>query len=258
MPRPHFGTPFLVLVSTLTLACSSSSAPKGSTATDAGAASPATAPAGSAVEHGAVVDYMTFKPLAGLTVTDDGVSATTDSNGHWSLVVPADALLQPTVTGPQYAPVLFPDAKAAGADVDYGTSVMPDSSSFQLEEVTLPGFDSTKALVHVVVVATGACASATGGTISVVTPPGASFKYFASSGIPGGGVSSFQDVQPNRPVAVVYNIDVGANLQVAIAHPSCKQVAYPATYNGKTYPGTVRAQAAEPGGYNAALVAVMD
>jgi hypothetical protein len=256
MHRPWFSLPFVLLLAS----CSSSSpAPSSTSASDAGTgAQTPPPPPGSVVEHGTIVDYQSLKPVAGLTVTDNGATTTTDADGRWSLNVPADAVLRATVTGPKYAPVLFPDATPYGADVDYGTSVMPDTGSYNLEEGMLAAFDSSKALVHVIVVTSGSCASATGGTISVTAPSTASLSYFNSGGIPGGGASSFQDVQPNRPVAVVYNIDVGADLQVKIDHPTCKQAPWPVTYNGKVYSGKVRTDAAEPGGYNAALVVVLE
>jgi hypothetical protein len=211
------------------------------------------------VLHGTIVDYFTLKPVGGLTVADNGVTTTTDANGAWSLAVPSTAtVLQPIVTGPKYTKLLFPDSMPTGGDVDFGTSVMPDSSTYNLEQLSLSAFDPGKALVQVVLIATGACKSVVGGTAKVVSPAGATLTYFSKDGVPAPSETAFQDVQPNRPVVVVDDIDVGADLVLEITHPTCKQVAFPSSYAGKTYSGRVRTEAAEPGDVNAAIVIVME
>lgn len=255
---------WLALATLPILACSSASAPAPAPATgsDAGTSADASvdtsAAPGSVVEHGTVVDYMTLKPIAGLTVSDNGATTTTDAAGNFALTVPSNAKLQPIVTGPKYTQLLFPDSAPSGADVDFGTLVMPDSSTYNLEQASLDGFDTTKALVQVVLIPTGACKSVTGGTAKVASPSGARLTYFADYGIPSATETTFQEVKPNRPVVVVYNIDVGADLVVEITHPTCKQVSFPATYAGKTYSGKVRTAAAEPGDANAAMVILME
>ena len=242
------------------IACSSaSSAPAtGGGGGDAGGSIDSAVSPGSVVEHGAIVDYFSLKPVAGLTVTDNGVTTTTDAKGAWSLTVPAASTLQPIVTGPAYTKLLFPDSTASGADVDFGTAVMPDSSTYNLEQNALTAFDPAKALVQVVLIATGNCKSVVGGTAKVVSPAGATLTYFSSTAVPSEGETAFQDVKPNRPVVVIADIDVGADLVVKIDHPTCKQVPFPSTYAGKTYSGKVRTLGAEPGDINAALVILME
>ena len=239
------------------VACSSGSSSPASGGGDAGVSNDTGATAGSVVEHGAIVDYFSLKPVAGLTVNDNGATTKTDANGAWSLTVPSTSTSQPIVTGPAYTQLLFPDSTPTGAEVDFGTSVMPDSSTYNLEQNSLNAFDPAKALVQVVLVATGACTSVVGGTAKVVSPAGATLTYFATSGIPSATETTFQDVKPNRPVVVISNIDVGAELVVQIDHPTCKQAPFPTTYAGKTFSGHVRTEAAEPGDINAALVIVM-
>ena len=70
-------------------------------------------------------------------------------------------------------------------------------------------------------------------------------------------LTSFQAVDGARPVAVVYNVAVGADLRVAVTHPTCTQAPFPFTYNGKTYTGNVPTKAAEPGDYNSALLVML-
>ncbi len=243
------------------VACSSSSGSPAGAGGDAGtsADSAPDVSAGTVVEHGVLVDYFTLKPVAGLTVTDNGVSTTTDANGAWSLMVPKTSAFQVTVSGPSYTQLLFPDGTASGSDADYGTVVIPDSSSYNLEQNSLTAFDPAKALVQLVFVNTGACTSVAGGTLKVLTPAGTSLTYFAgATGIPTDAVKSLQDGKPNRAQAVVYNIPVGADLTLQIDHPTCKAMPFPATgTHGITLSGKTRTRAAEPGDVNASLVLFM-
>jgi len=212
--------------------------------------------AGAATEHGVVIDYGTLKPQAGLTVTDNDASTTTDEAGAFSLMISPGSKLAPQVTGPSYSHLLFPESVPAAADVDFGQLVMPSSSTFMLEQVGLSN-KMTQALVQLVVVTAPTCASAVGGTISVVSPAGTSFTYFSTDSLPDGTVTSFAAVTPPRPVAVVYNVAPGVAIDIQITHPTCKQAAFPFTYQGKTYTGKVPTMATEPGDYNSAMVMML-
>ncbi len=238
-------------------ACSSSSA-SAPVAADTGVADTAPsvdAPAGGLTEHGRFVDYFTLKPVAGLTVTDNGVSTTTDAMGVWSLTVPASAtVLQPTVTNSAYSKLLFPDSKAIGTNVDHGDAVIPDHQAFTIEQATLAKFDNTKALVQLVVNTTGSCASAAGGTVKVLTPTDALVLYFSAGAVPDDTVTSFQAVTAPRPVAVIYNVTPGAAVTVQVDHPTCKVAAPPAVAGAPTFTGGVRTVAAQPDDVNSALV----
>lgn len=247
---------------TCLLACSSSSGSPSGAGGDAGASADTSpdVPVGNVVEHGTIVDYFTLKPVAGLTVSDNGVTTTTDANGVWSLTAPKSSTLQLTVTGPKYTKLLFPDEVASGDDANSSIVVMADSSSYNLEQNSLTGFDAAKALVQLVLVTIGtSCTSVVGGTLKVVAPAGVSVTYFdGTTGIPQDALTTFQNVKPNRPVAVMYNIPVGADLTVQVGHPTCKQVPFPATgEHGITLTGKVRTVAAEPGDGNSALVVLM-
>jgi hypothetical protein len=200
-----------------------------------------------------MVDYETLDAVPGLTMSDNGLSTTTDANGEWSLTVPRGASLQPTVTSSTYSRLLFPDSTAVGSDIDFSTVVIPDSDTYSLEEQVL-SLDTSKALVQIVVITLPSCASAVGGTLSIASPSGASLAYFNTAALPVTTISSFQAVKPPRPVAVVYDVDPGATLSLQVSHPTCTQAPFPVTYGGREYAGTVRLQPAEPGGVNSALV----
>jgi hypothetical protein len=263
-----------ILVPLASMACSSSSsgdAGKGSgsssgTVNDAGGPDAAPDAAGSdwdggeITEMGTLVDYETLAPVVGLTVTDNGVSATTDSQGAWSLTVPSNVTaIQPVVTGTSagsaYSKLYFPVLSPVGV-VNTGTNVIPDSSTLALEQQILAN-DTTKALVQIVAVAAPSCASAVGGTLEVVSPAGAPFRYFSTANVPATTVSSFQDVKAPRPVAVVYNIPVGSQVTVAVTHPTCTLAPFPAVAGGETVTGQATTIATEPGDVNGSLVIVL-
>jgi hypothetical protein len=262
-----------ILAPLTSLACSSSpsgNSEKGS-GSSSGAVNDAGAPdaapdagsdwdGGEITEMGTLVDYETLAPVIGLTVTDNGVSATTDSQGAWSLTVPSNVTtIQPVVTGSSagtaYSKLYFPVLSPVGV-VNTGTNVIPDSPTYALEQQILAN-DTTKALVQIVAVAAPTCASVVGGTLQVVSPAGAEFRYFSTANVPATTVSSFQDVKAPRPVAVVYNIPVGSQVTVAVTHPTCTLAPFPAVAAGETVTGQATTIATEPGDVNGSLVIVL-
>jgi hypothetical protein len=219
-------------------------------------------------EHGVVYDYGTLLAtgnlvtVEGLTITDNGLTATTDVNGNWSLTVPLSSTMQPIVTGTSkgdpYSYLMLPAATAAGTDLDWGNIITPDVSTFQLERVTL-GSDDTQAVMHAVVLTTGSCTSVAGGTLTVTSPPGAKVNYFDQQGYPRAGQSAFIDPPVSRrPVADIYDVAPGTNITFQISHPTCHQAPFPVTNGGATLTGQVVTKAAEPGDNNSALVVVLE
>jgi len=146
---------------------------------------------------------------------------------------------------------------ASDSDVDMAKIVIPDTSTFSLAKAVLPSFDEAKAIVWLVVVTRPSCASAEGGTVSVASPAGGAVAYFTTTALPSSSVTTFQAVSPGRPVAALYNLDPAGSLSVTIDHPTCKMAAYPAEYDGRTYTGAVRLDAAADG-HNSAIVAVLE
>jgi hypothetical protein len=202
-------------------------------------------------QHGTVIDYFTGNALAGFAVTDGNQSTTTDAGGNWTLPAPVGAALAPVVTGPSYSNLFLPGATAAGVDVDWGPIPIPSSNTFMLEQ-NLVKADSTKALVQTTIVKTGSCTSVAGGTLTVNSPAGTSVAYFNTQGLP--TATSFADVTLHRPVAVVFNLPPGANLDVTIQHPTCAQLPPGTTVHGATLTGQVKTLATEPGDNNSSLV----
>ena len=212
---------------------------------------------GPAVEHGIMLDYTSLMPVAGVTVTDHGASAMTDANGVWSIAVPPNTpLLSPLITFPKYGPTYFPEAVPVAADIDFGANVFATASLFGVAQSGL-GNDMTKGLAYIVVYLMPSCPSAVGGTIKLLAPSGTSTVYFSSDSLPDNTVKSFQAVDSPRPVAVVFNIPLGADLSIEMSHPTCTQVPFPFMRDGRMYDGKVPIVATEPGDYSSALVLML-
>lgn len=238
--------PYWLLVAAGLLGCGGGN---GTTRTAPDLAPPAT-DAGIVGQHGRVIDYFNLTPLAGFTVTDGSNSTTTDANGEFVLPAPMDVDLAPIVTGPKYSTLQLARARAAAADVDLGPITIPSSSTF-MSELSIINADQTKALVQVVIIPTGACTSVAGGTLTVTSPPGAAVAYFSASGFPVG--TQMVDTMQHRPAAVVYNVEPGASLEVALTHPTCKLSAAGTAFAGAVYSG-VKLSPTEPGDNNSAMV----
>jgi hypothetical protein len=221
--------------------------------TDAGASDLSAAPM--VTEHGVMLDYDTLMPVAGLTVTDGTATATTDTMGQWSITQRA-VMLAPVVTGPNYSKVVFPLSTATGTDIDFGPQVIPTANTYNLEEVVLAQ-DTTKSLVHLVALTGGACTDPSGGTLTLTSPPGATLVLFDPSGYPTTTATTTQKVMSPRPLAVVINVTPGADVAFTWQHPTCTQVPFPATFNGKAISGKVPTLAAEPEHINSALAFVL-
>ena len=208
---------------------------------------------GSSTAHGVMIDYFTLKPLAGLTVSANGATSTTDANGAWTLTVSGASVLTPSVTGPDYAPLIFPETVPASADMDFGQSVIGTTNAFQLEQGGL-GNAPSKGIVQIVVRALASCGSADGATIKVLSPSGANAVYFDANGLPDPSLTAPETVKAPRPVAVIYDVAPGSQLKLQVNHPTCKQVSFPFVDQGRTYTGQTTINAAEPGDYSSAVV----
>ena len=194
--------PYFVLVAAALIGCGGSSG-NGTTAPDM---TPAMNPT-IVGQHGQVVDYFSLMPLAGFTVADGENTTTTDAQGNWVLPAPMDVDLAPTVTGPSYSTLQLAKARAAASDVNLGPITIPSNDTFNTE-LNILGADTTKALVQVIIVPTGACTSVAGGTLTISKPADAAIAYFSPQALP--LATQIYDTKDHRPSAVVYNIDPNA------------------------------------------------
>ena len=241
----------------LLVACSTSSSSSGSSPPpDPDAGDDADAAPATASEYGTIIDYQVLltsgriSPVEGLTVTDGDQSTTTDAQGNWSLTVPLVATLSPSIAGTSkgdpYSTLFLPTATPVGTDVDRGTVVVADQSTFALEQQLLSS-DSSQAIVHVGALTASSCPSVAGGTISVTSPAGAKVMYFDAQGYPSTSQTSFAALSLPNPVAVLYDVTPGANIELQVSHPTCTASALPFTSGGASFNGQVQSMAAEPG-----------
>jgi len=205
-------------------------------------------------EHGTLVDYFSMMPLPGLTVTDGTNSTTTAADGSFVLPAPMGATLSPFAGGPNYATLYLPEATAASIDVNRGVVPMAQTSNFALEQSILAN-DQTKALVHILIFKTGACASLANGTITVNAPAGAKLAYFGTNGLPTS--TTMFDIAAPKPAAVVFDVPADAALDLKIDVPGCTQIPFGTAMNGMTLTGKVPTPATEPGDQTGSLIFVL-
>jgi hypothetical protein len=206
-------------------------------------------------EYGTVVDYFTKMPQVGFTVTDGTETTTTDANGRFVLPAPMGAKLALMITGPSYTHLYLTEMIAVDPGVDRGEIPAPSISSFGLGQQVM-GSDPTKAVVYITLVRTGACTSLAGGTLTLLSPAGASVAYFTSSGLPTG--ASMIDRSGNLPAAVVFNVPPGQDITFELNHPTCKLAAADSKLDGATLTGHVQTVAAEPDDNNSSLELVVE
>lgn len=199
---------------------------------------------------GRVVDYFEKTPQAGFTVTDGTNTTTTDSDGRFVLPAPTGEKLAPVITGPSYTQLFLPEATVIDSGIDRGEIPIPTAASLNLaQQVT--GADTTKAIVYITLIKTGACTSLAGGTLTVQSPAGTSVGYFTPQGLPTG--SAFIDRTGNLPVAVVYNVPPGEDVTFTLENTPC-QLAPDMPVRGGLYTGHVQTAALEPGSNNSSLI----
>ena len=206
-------------------------------------------------EHGTLIDYFTSAPLVGFTITDGQATTTSDAQGSWVLPVTMGVPLAPVVTGPDYSTIFLGQAMPASDEIELGPIPMPSAMSFALENQILAA-DTTQAVVQITIVKQGACTSIAGGTLNVKSPAGASVAYFSAQGLPTG--PSFVDRDSNRPVAAVYNVTPGQQIELEIVHPTCKLVAAGTSNAGAVFTGKVTTMASQPGDNNSSLVYLVE
>ena len=252
MPRQHlvFTAFSCIGFLTLTPACSSSSDTPASTTSDTGASKDtattndaADGGAGSTFkDHGVVLDYLSRKPLADITVSEGGVTAKTDAAGAFSLDVPTGTPLELMLSGGTYTKTYIAEV-ILGQDYERKVPI-PDLTLFHVGSNSFDGFDNTRGIVYVVARATGSCTSVDGGKITLKSPTDAKFEYFTDK-LPDSARTEFKWVDDDTPVAAVYNVPPGQQIDIQIDHPTCKQIAFPAKVGEVTYTGRVTVEAGD-------------
>ena len=241
---------FLAVAGTAS-ACSSSDSAN-PVATDSGAKSDAPgsdanadADAGSGktfTDKGVVLDYISRKPLADITLSEGGLTTKTDATGAYSLTVPADTPMELVLSGGEYTKTYIAEVALAA---DYPRMVpIPQLALYHVGVNSFDGYDSTRGVVYIVARATGSCTDVSGGSITLKSPADAKVSYFTDK-LPDMDRKTFKWVDDDTPVAAVYNVPAGQQVDIQIDHPTCKHMPFPATVKGATYTGRVTVEAGD-------------
>jgi hypothetical protein len=123
-------------------------------------------------QTGSIVDFTSKAGQVGMVVTGGGNTVTTDSTGKYTLPVPKNTPYSMQIaSGPTanttYLTLNEQEWQVTG-DVDRGkTSAVSNGTEGLLKSILQPQPDPTLSVLTIQVIATGACPSATGATISV-------------------------------------------------------------------------------------------
>jgi hypothetical protein len=196
-------------------------------------------------ETGTIVDLESKKPISGATVTAGDQTATTATDGTFSLTLQKGDPFQLSVTASGYA-TLLEQQTSLSADYSVGSTTIVPNETATLLTAMLSGYDSTLGVLSVAVTPTGACASEDGATITVSPAGSAKVTYF-SGGIPSSGLTAVKGGQ--FPSAVIYNVATGVPLTVTVSHPTCSQAPFPFTQGGVVYTGGISTESGEVTGF---------
>jgi hypothetical protein len=189
-------------------------------------------------DTGTIVDYNTKSPIQGATVTAGDQTVTTGADGTFSLTLQKGEPFALSVVADGYA-TLLQQQTALEADYAAGSLTIVPKSVASLLTSMLTGYDDTLGVLSVDLVATGACTSEDGATLSVTPEGSAKIAYF-NNGLPDSTQTSVKGGE--FPSAVVYNVQPGVQLSVTVTQASCKEVPFPYTTGGVEYTGGITTQ----------------
>jgi hypothetical protein len=204
-------------------------------------------------QTGQIVDFTSKAGLAGMSVSGGGNTVTTDSTGKYTLPVPkSTAYSMQIASGPSattaYLTLNEQEWQLTG-DVDRGkTSAVSNSTENLLKAILVPQPDPTLSVLTVQVIASGACPSATGATISVPGLPAADAGADASAaaaihldyfvgGFPSQSATSATDGEV--PSAIIWGLPPTATFNsVTVTPPAgCTVKAFPTSDPTDAGPG---------------------
>jgi len=227
------------------LAVACESAVEGTQTADGGADGPSGPSPDAAVEptevsqSGRALVLQANTPVEGATVSANGATTKTDAEGKYSLVVPRGAPVKLRFSAPEFFQLVEQEYIVDKTPYNRGDSLMLSFATANLLKAFLSGYDDTKGLLAVRVVALAGCASE-GGTVLSLDPPGASVKYTVG-GLPGDGTSV---AAGENNGALFYNVAPNVPVKVTAKSPTCAQLPFPVAYQGVTYTDS---QTTEPG-----------
>ncbi len=213
----------VLLVAGSVVACSSGTTT--TTPTDAGGGDAKDA-AATFTQKGKIVDFDSGKGVANVTVTATAASgtftATTDSTGVYSLVVPQNVPYTMSLTGGNYLKLIEQEWSLTG-DADRGNTRFVSQDTQNFLQTLLTGYDAKLAVVSIGLTKLASCtASLDGVTLALENPGAAQVKYF-KGGFPNGTAVA----EGASPSALFYNVTPGAPIKLVLTGTTCKLAAFP-------------------------------
>ncbi len=202
-------------------------------------------------QTGKAVSYIPcgeLDPVAGATITIGAETATTASDGTYSILVPAGTpftMKAVKTTTPSYIPLIEAEDRVTGS-YDRGETLLISSGTASLLTAALPSYNSSKALMTIELVKTGSCTDVSGTTVTVSNANVGALTQYPSQCVSPVGTNPYatDGTFPAASAAVVYNLTPGTQTVTATS-PKCTQIPYPYTdpATGLTYDGTVTTEA---------------
>jgi hypothetical protein len=146
------------------------------------------------------------------------------------------------VTATEYPQLIEQEWEITGDFNSTDPSRLTSSTISNTVEGSLADYDSTKGMLGVAVVITGACNDNGGAVISLSDPSAGKIIYFKESTPYSAGTS----VQSGSvtPSALIYNLDLATTAKVVVTPPSgCTVAAFPFSQGTVTYTGNWKVQA---------------
>jgi hypothetical protein len=189
---------------------------------------------GAAKQTGKIVVALQNVPLPGATVTIGSASAQSKPDGTYEIGITKGSPLQMQVTAEDYYKLFEQEYVVKTDTFDRGESSLLSKAVASTLVSFLQGRDDKKGLLIVKVQPVAPCDSEEGTVVSL-DPPGSSMVRYISGGIPSNSLTAAKKGESFH--AVVYNIDLGAPVNVKLTSPLCKQKAFPVDVDNVTYTG---------------------
>ncbi len=222
-------------------ACSSSTTTAGDASVTPAEGGADVAPSsGEAKQTGRVVAAQSNTPIAKASVSAAGKQAVADAEGKYAIAVPKGKPFTIKFAAEDHYQLIEQEYVLEQDSLDRGDSSVLPKATATLLSALLDGYDKTRGVLAVKVIALPPCADEEGAVVTLEPGAGSLVKYSAG-GLPGSGTSARKGETIS---AIFYNVPPNVPVKVTAKHPSCAQVPFPVDYSGVKYTGN---QITEPG-----------
>jgi hypothetical protein len=217
-------------------ACSGDDDARGGSGSADGGADAAAVDSGARVtDRGKVIDYDTKKGVADVVVTEGDSTTTTAADGTFAVTPLANTKVTLSFRKDKYTKLDWPEVILTG-DRDRGNVGVVSLETFHLGSGALDGYDPALGIVYLSIKPAGSCTDTAGSSVEVLSPANATVRY-AVKGLPRPAqTSTFPGEDPG---VVVYNLQPGEAVTLAVTHPTCKQAPFPYTLGTATFTGNI-------------------